>query len=138
MFLIDTNVVSELRKRQKANPAVLEWSRSTDASDHYLSCITLLEAEYGALLIERRDPVQGALMRRWVERDLLGGFSGRVLNVDAQVALRCAALHVPNRRQERDAMIAATALVHDLIVVTRNTRDFEGTGARLLNPWEPA
>jgi predicted nucleic acid-binding protein len=77
-------------------------------------------------------------MRRWVERDLLGGFSGRVLNVDAQVALRCAALHVPNRRQERDAMIAATALVHDLIVVTRNTRDFEGTGARLLNPWEPA
>jgi predicted nucleic acid-binding protein len=134
--LIDTNVLSELRKRERAEPAVLKWADAAKSEEHFISCMTVLEAEYGALLIERRDTIQGSLMRRWVERDILGRFAGRILAIDEIVALRCSALHVPNRRPERDALIAATALVHDLTVVTRNTRDFEGTGVRLFNPWD--
>jgi predicted nucleic acid-binding protein len=136
MYLLDTNVVSELRRRRQANPGVLAWSERADSSHNYLSCITLLEAEYGALLIERRDRVQGALMRRWVERDLVRRFAGRILSIDYSIALRCAALHVPDRRQERDALIAATALVHRMAVVTRNVHDFAPMGVRVINPWD--
>lgn len=77
-------------------------------------------------------------MLAWFMRDIEQAFADRILPIDTAVAIACAALHVPNRRPDRDALIAATALVHDLTVVTRNTRDFEGTGARTLNPWEPA
>lgn len=136
MYLIDTNVISELRKRDRANPRVLAWADWTDREAYYLSAITIFEVRHGVLLIERRDSAQGALLRQWLERDILGAFAGRILPVDTDVALRCAALHVPNPRPDRDAYIAATALVHDLTVVTRNTRDFEGTGVRLFNPWD--
>lgn len=135
MFIVDTNVVSELRNRNRADSNVLRWADETNPSGFFLSCITLLEIKYGALLIQRRDPLQGNLMLAWLTRDIIGGFAGRLLPVDEDVALACAALHVPNRRPDRDAYIAATALVHDLTVVTRNTRDFEGTGVKLFNPW---
>jgi predicted nucleic acid-binding protein len=138
MFLIDTNVISELRKRDRAEPRVLAWADQSNEADFRLSCITLLEVRYGALLIQRRDPIQGNLMLAWFARDIVGAFAGRILPIDESVAIACAALHVPDPKPDRDAYIAATALVHDLTVVTRNTRDFTGTGVKLFNPWEAA
>ena len=88
-----------------------------------------------ALLIERRDPRQGAVLRAWLDDHVLPAFAGRVLAVDTAVAQRCARLHVPDRRADRDALIVATALVHGMTVATRNVADFEATGAALFNPW---
>ncbi len=135
MFLLDTNVVSELRKTQ-ADPAVVAWARSVPAYKLYISAITLLEIETGILRLERRDPGQAAPLRNWLEVHVMAAFAGRVLSVDGAVSRRCARLHVPDRSNECDALIAATALVHDMTVVTRNTRDFAFSGAPVLNPWE--
>jgi predicted nucleic acid-binding protein len=137
MFLLDTNVVSELRKARsgKAHAGVVAWAESVPVAALYVSAITLLELETGVLLMERRDPSQGALLRAWMNGQVLPGFEGRVLPVDAAVALRCAGLHVPNPGAERDMLIAATALVHGLTVVTRNVADFEPSKVALLNPW---
>lgn len=137
MFLLDTNLVSELRKVQigKANPGVAAWAGQVDVHDLFISVITLEEIEIGILLAERRDPAKGAVFRHWMNHQVQPVFSRRTLPVDTPVALRCAQLHVPNARPERDALIAATALEHGLTVVTRNTPDFAGTGVRCLNPW---
>ncbi len=139
MFLLDTNVVSELRKARsgKADAGVLAWASSVNAAALFVSAITLLELETGVLLMERRDPAQGAVLRAWMDGQVLPGFEGRVLPVDASVTLRCAALHVPNPGAERDMLIAATALVHGLTVVTRNVADFKASKADVLNPWAP-
>ena len=136
--MLDTNVVSELRKVQsgKANANVSAWARSVDAADLFVSAITILELELGVLSLERKDATQGALLRTWLERQVLPEFSERTLPVDTAVAQRCAQLHVPNPRSERDALIAATALVHGMAVVTRNVADFAPTGVPLINPWE--
>ena len=137
MFVLDTNVVSELRKAGfgKADPRVVEWASSVRPALLFLSVVTLMELEQGALSLERRDPRQGAAIRRWFDTQVLPAFEGRVLPIDANVALRCARLHVPDPRKERDALIAATALVHGMTVVTRDTADFEPTGVPLRNPW---
>jgi predicted nucleic acid-binding protein len=138
MFVLDTNVVSELRKigSGKADPHVARWADSVDAGSLHLSAITILELELGILQIERRDPRQAALLRTWLETRVLPAFDGRIFPVDTIVAQRCARLHVPDPRAERDALIAATALVHGMIVVTRNLADFAAMGVTLLNPWE--
>ena len=138
MFILDTNVVSELRKISvgTAHPNVALWADSVNASSLYLSVITLLEIELGILQLEPRVPRQGAVLRRWLEASVLPEFEGRILPLDTLVAQRFASLHVPDRRAERDAMIAATALVHGLTVVTRNHSDFQSTGVPLLNPWD--
>ena len=136
MYLLDTNVVSELRVIPRADPKVVRWSDSQDPTGFLLSVATVMELQYGALLLSRRDPRQGILMTEWVIKRVLPDFATRILPLTEDIALVCAALHVPNRRGERDAWIAATAVVHDLIVVTRNVRDFQGTGAKLLNPWD--
>ena len=133
-YLLDTNVLSELRRDDKANPEVLRWAIKHRLEDFCLSAITILEIELGVLLLARRDPEQAKFFRAWIEKTL-SDFAGRIVPVDTDVALRCAALHVPNPRPDRDAYIAATALVHDLTVVTRKTRDFEGIGVKLFNPW---
>ena len=112
MYLLDTNVVSELRKGRKAHRGVGMWARALPAASLYLSAISILELEIGILLIERRDWKQGEVLRTWMNRHVLPTFTGRVLAVDTAVAQRCAALHVPNPRSDRDALIAATALVH--------------------------
>lgn len=137
MYVLDTNVISELRKAGdgKANVNVIAWARGAESSTLFLSAITILELERGTLMIERRDQAQGALLRAWVETRVLPAFEGRVLPVDTAVALRCAGLHVPNPRAERDALIAATALVHGMSVVTRDVADFEGTNVQIINPW---
>lgn len=137
MFLLDTNVVSELRKPQ-ADPQVVTWANSVAAASLYLSAITVLELETGILRIERRDPPQGGMLRHWLERHVKPAFSGRILSVDTVVATRCAQLHVPDRSNECDALIAATALVHGLTLVTRNVADFQLSGVPLINPWTAA
>lgn len=137
MFILDTNVVSELRKIRvgKADPQVERWADSVDAGSLHLSAITILELEIGILQLERKDPRQGSVLRTWFDTLVLPEFNGRVFPVDTAVARRCAHLHVPDPRAERDALIAATALVHGMTVVTRNLADFEATGVPLLNPW---
>ncbi|MDP2795871.1 MAG: type II toxin-antitoxin system VapC family toxin [Sulfurisoma sp.] len=137
MYLLDTNVVSELRKVRggKADRLFAEWAASMDASDLYLSVITLQELEIGVLLAERRDHSRGAIFRAWLDDHVLPAFAGRILAVDTAVAKRSAQLHVPDPRPVRDGLIAATALVHGMTVVTRNVADFEPTGVAILNPW---
>lgn len=137
MYLLDTNVVSELRRAKtgKADRNVLSWAKSVPAGRLFLSVVSVLELEIGILLIERRDLQQGALLRSWMEEHVLPTFNGRILAIDTLVAQRCAALHVPDPRSDRDALVAATALVHGMTVVTRNTGDFEGTGVAVVNPW---
>lgn len=137
MYLLDTNVVSELRKAKsgKADAGVIAWAAGLHASELFLSAISVLELEMGVLLVERRDAAQGVVLRSWLDKHVLPAFAERILPVDTAVARRCARLHVPDPRAERDALIAATALVRDLTVVTRNVGDFEATGVRLLNPW---
>ena len=138
MFVLDTNVVSELRKARlgKADTNVMAWTQSIDAANLFVSAITIMELELGVLSIEQKDATQGAMFRSWLEQQVLPEFSGRTLPVDIPVAQCCARLHVPDRRGERDALIAATALVHGMTLVTRNVADFRRTGALLLNPWE--
>jgi toxin FitB len=137
MYLLDTNVVSELRKVRlgKADPHVADWADSVDATDLYLSVITVQELEIGVLLAQRRDPSQGAIFRAWLDGHVLPAFSGRILVVDTAVAQRSARLHVPDPRPVRDGLIGATALVHGMVVVTRHISDFAPTGVPTLNPW---
>jgi hypothetical protein len=137
MYLLDTNVVSELRKAGRADANVVAWASKVATGTLYISAVTLLEIELGILSLERRDQPQASILRVWMQSHVLPAFEGRVLPVDTPVALQCAQLHVPNRRAERDALIAATAIVHGMTVVTRNVNDFEGTGALLINPWAP-
>jgi len=136
MFILDTNVVSELRKAKKAHQNVKKWAQPLPAAGLYISVISVLELEIGILLIERRDQEQGRILRTWMDRHVLPTFSGRILAIDTAVAQRCAMLHVPNPRSDRAALIAATALVHGLTVATRNVADFERMGVGVLNPWE--
>ncbi|MFH0727716.1 MAG: type II toxin-antitoxin system VapC family toxin [Pseudomonadota bacterium] len=138
MFILDTNVVSELRKVRsgKADGNVARWADGVSANDLYLSVITIQELEIGVLLSERRDPAQGTLLRAWMNNHVIPVFAGRVLPIDTAVAQRSAKLHVPDPRPIRDALIAATALVHGMAIVTRNVSDFEPTGVHIINPWE--
>ncbi|WP_428491179.1 type II toxin-antitoxin system VapC family toxin [Rhodopila sp.] len=138
MYVLDTNVVSELRKARdgKADRNVTVWAKGILPSALFLSAISILELERGILLIERRDQAQGAVLRAWMDHRVLPVFDGRVLPVDTAVAKRCAGLHVAAPRSERDALIAATALVHGMTVVTRNVADFEGICRQIINPWD--
>jgi toxin FitB len=135
-YLLDTNVVSELRKQPGlVDPAVLEWARVQPARELFISVITVLEIELGILRVERRDRQQGTALRTWMESRVMAGFAGRILPIDVEVALRAARLHVPDPRPDRDAFIAATADVHGMTVVTRNLDDFRPTGVSALDPW---
>ena len=138
MFILDTNVVSELRKVRlgKADRHVAQWADSVDAGELFVSAITIHELEIGVLLAERRDPQQGALLRAWLNSHVLPAFAERVLPVDTAVAQRSARLYVANPQPLRDGLIAATGLVHGMTVVTRNVSDFIASGVNLLNPWE--
>jgi predicted nucleic acid-binding protein len=136
MFLLDTNVVSELRRAHRTNPKVAAWADAGSPADMSISSITILELETGALLLLRRDAHQGKLIQEWIEDRVLTGFAERILAVDTVVARRCALLHIPEPRPYRDSLIAATALVHRLIVVTRNQADLEPMTVPVLNPWE--
>lgn len=136
-YLLDTNVVSELRKvgDGKADLNVTTWLGAKDSRDLYISAITVLELERGILSIQRRDIEQGSRLRAWMDSRVRPEFAERILSIDEAIATRCAHLHIPDRRNEADALIAATAIVHGLVVVTRNIHDFQGTGVVLVDPW---
>lgn len=136
MYLLDTNVVSALRVRRAANANVWAWASAIDIQSQLLSVISIFELEYGTQLLERRDPAQGAVFRDWLNTQVGPMFAGRILPVDAAIAARAAGLQVPDPMDTEDALIASTALVHDLTVVTRNIKHFERTGVRTLNPWQ--
>jgi toxin FitB len=136
VFLLDTNVLSALRRPERADPSLLKFATERLGEGAFVSAVSVMEIEYGALLLAKRDKLQSAMLMEWLEGKLLPEYSSRMLNVTLAVARRCAALHVPNPQSYRDAFIAATALVHGLTLVTRNTRDFTTTGVKLLNPWE--
>lgn len=136
MFVLDTNVVSELRQgKRMQSSAVRAWAASQAADTLYLAAITVLELEIGVLLRERKDPAQGAVLRNWLNA-LQAAFDGRVLAFTGNTALRCAPMHVPRKAPERDAWIAATALEHGFTVVTRNVADFRHSGVVVLDPWQ--
>jgi predicted nucleic acid-binding protein len=138
MFILDTNVISELRKagNGRADPHVTAWAGAQPVTSLFVSAISILEIETGILQIERRDEKQGATLRRWMDQQVLPAFAERILPVTAEVALQCARLHVPDPRSDRDALIAATAMVSGMTVATRNIADFEPTGVKLCNPWD--
>ena len=137
-YLLDTNVVSELRKvgDGKADANVTKWVGAQDSNDLFISAITILEIEHGILTIQRRDAAQGSRLRGWMDSRVRPEFAERVLPIDDAIATRCAHLHIPDRRNEADALIAATALVHGLTVVTRNVQDFDDTGVIVIDPWQ--
>ena len=137
MYLLDTNVVSELRKSAdgRINKGVQSWAEAIFPELMFISAITVLELEIGVLQIERRDKKQGAVLRRWLNQNVLPAFSERVLPVDLAVAQRCASLHVPNPKSERDSMIAASAIESRMTIVTRNVSDFSQSGVKVFDPW---
>jgi len=135
MYLLDTNVISELRKAAKANNHVVQWAGQVDSQLMHISAMSILEIRLGILAVQRKDSTQAAILNHWLMEQVIPAFTGRILSVDAAIALRCAELHVPNPRSDRDALIAATALVHKLTVVTRNTKDFPDVTT--INPWLP-
>ena len=138
MWLLDTNVISETRKIRsgKADANVARWISGKDTAAMFLSVITLQELETGVLRVEKQDAARGSILREWLEWNVRPAFAGRILSVDEKVALKSAQLQVPNPKPAMDCLLAATALVHGLTLVTRNVRDFEGSGVRLVNPWE--
>jgi toxin FitB len=136
MFLLDTNVVSELRRARRTDPNVAAWAESVPQEDMFLSSVTILELEMGALRLARRDGDRGRAIQRWIQDRVLRAFADRILAVDTAVARRCAPLHGPHPRPYRDSLIAATALVHGLVVATRNRADFEPMAVPILNPWD--
>ncbi len=137
MYLLDTNIVSELRKTKqgRCNTHVLSWSKTVTPASLYISSISVMELELGILLLARHNPAQSQLIRIWFEQKVLPAFEGRILPIDTTVAKNCAKLHMPDRKPDRDALIAATALTHSMTVVTRNVADFEKTGVTLINPF---
>jgi predicted nucleic acid-binding protein len=136
VYLLDSNVLSELRPgKPNQSPQVRAWAGSVPQHLFFLSVITILEQEEGILRLERQIPPQGQALRRWAMA-VHEAFNERILAFGVREALLCAPLHVPDPKGRRDAMIAATALSHGLIVVTRNTADFANIAdLRLLNPW---
>lgn len=138
MFVLDTNVISEIRKKDsgKAAASVVRWVDSALPETRFLCSITIMEIEMGILSLDRRDGRQASLLRQWLSDQVLPSFPNRILPIDETAALACAKMMVPKTRPLRDALIAATAQINDFTLVTRNTKDFSGLPVRTLNPWE--
>ena len=135
-WLVDTNVLSELRKGERAHGGIRTWFAGAEDDDLYTSVLVLGEIRRGVETIRRRDEASALALEQWLRR-LTDTFADRVLTIDAEVAERWGRLNVPDPVPTVDGLLAATALVHDLILVTRNVRDVERTGVRLLDPTAP-
>lgn len=137
MYLLDTNVISELRKAgsNKVNNNVVKWAQSVSTSSLFISSISILEIEMGILQLERKDPKQASVYKTWLKDHVLKAFSDRILSFDTRSALKCAQLHVPDPKSERDAMIAAISIVHGFTLVSRSESDFQHINVELINPW---
>jgi len=136
MYVLDTDVMSHLRRVGKVHPHVAAWAAATPTALFFISSITIYEIELEALAMERKAAAQGRIMRAWIDKQIRPDFEGRILSLDTEVAQRCAQLHFPHPRPLRDSFIAATALVHAMTVVTRNVEGFKPMGVEVLNPWE--
>jgi toxin FitB len=138
MFLLDTNVVSELRKVSsgKAHPNVIAWNETIDPAETFISTVVLHELEIGIRSVEWSDIAAGKILRRWLKDVVIPAFSGRILPLDEAAALKAAEWHVPDPKPVNDAYIAATAAVRHMTLVTRNIRDFRGMNVPIVNPWE--
>ena len=137
MYLIDTNVISEIRKGEKANAGVRQFFNAaiTQNSQLYVSSITIGELRRGVdLIFHRGDSIQGKLLENWLTA-ILQQYQSNILAIDSDIAMLWGKLRVPDAQHALDKLIAATALIYDLSVVTRNIKDFEHTGVRLLNPF---
>lgn len=134
-FLLDTNVVSELRRGRKCDPSVREWSLRTSDDRHYLSVLTLGEIRKGIEVKRRTAQAQAAVFENWLDR-IEGEYTGEILPVDGAVASRWGRLEARRSLPVIDGLLAATALVHELTLATRNTPGFKGTGVSLVNPFE--
>ena len=135
MFLLDTNVISELRRPSKTNPLVAAWVDRMSQADLFVSSISLMELQTGARRLTYRNDPHGNVIKDWIEHHVLPAFAGRILAVDEAVALKCADLHVPVSRPYRDSLIAATAMIHRITLVTRNVVDFRPMMSDIINPW---
>lgn len=138
MLLLDTNVVSELRKvaSGRAHPNVVLWNETVDPAETFISSVVLHELEIGVRLVEHNDAAVGKVLRNWLENTVLTTFSRRILPLDEAAAVQAARWHVPDPKPINDAYIAATAFTRRMILVTRNKRDFDGMGIALVNPWD--
>ena len=134
-FVLDTNVISELRKGSRADAHVVAWVDNHDFNAFYISVITLFELEMGVRRKERSDPVQGKALRQWLDRLREDVFVERILPISTQTALINASLNVPDLHQSADSWIAATAIEHNMAVVTRNVKDFHAIDVEVINPW---
>jgi len=134
-YLLDTNVLSELRKGHRAKASVRDWFEKTDDRDLFTSVLVLGEIRRGIEFIRRRDPTAAEALHQW-HRRLVETFGHRVLEVDAAIADQWGILNIPDPVPTVDGLLAATAIVHELTLVTRNTKDVQGTGVSVLNPFE--
>ncbi len=138
MYLLDTNVISEIRrlKQGKCHRHVAAWVNETSAELMYTNAVVLMELERGVMAIERKDKAQGQNLRNWLDNQVKPSFVGKILPITEKTAQICAKLHIPDHAPENDAWIASSAIEHRLVLVTRNTADFERLGVKLFNPFE--
>lgn len=134
-YLLDTNVVSELRKGTRANANLVAWFDSNDTEELWLSVVVIAELQRGVGLVERRDPEEAQVLREWLD-ELANEYADRILPITLEVAIRWGSLGIPDPLPVLDALIAATALELDLIVATRNVIDIARSGVETINPFD--